>query len=356
MEADSDNEDMDIALFSKKFKVSQKKLSEEKTKTKKKKMKTEDEDDLLDRASDDKLCENDDDLSLKIQEEPKRRKHKHSEKLDSDIVALSVKRTKFKNEDKDNIVLEDGLSPKKRKRIKEQHISRSIDNSKTIQVSKKDQIKLNETIGTSSEESDLETGSIRAKRLNDKMGQKGIKESSTKMAKGKSITKAGSHSDDSKEDLDVSSDSESSDSESGQESDSETGKRKSVKNMNSNKGKVKQERIRSNATLQGHEAKLDRTDLKIKTAAGDTSSDTNTEASDGESLESDSDSNNGLSDSDQISSDAVPRKVEKTGQKNLLFKSGKEITHERKKKQKEFSKDNATVDDVGEEEKDPYVS
>ena len=388
METDSGSEGLDIALFSKKFKVSQEKLNELelKTKTKKNKMKakdkvkdsnsnssnrTKDKYELLDRANDDKLDENTENSSVKFQEKPIKRKHKHSEKLDSENVSSPLRKTKYKSENNDNVVEEDGLSPKKRKKTEKEHRSSVINRSLRLPTSKKEQNKLNETIGTSSEESDLETDSFRRKvfnnRVKSKVNQKDIKEKVTKSLKDKNNAEAESdYSDDSERVIVASpSDSESSDGETdqGQESDAETSEMKPEKKLVLNKSNKKVIRQRkdamSNATIQSNEAKLVKGNGKKKTEAleRDSSSDSSTDTSD--SKETDNESLESDSDNIRNSTDSEPSKVEKSGAKKLLRKGGKDVIPERKKRRKELpdvDEDNVTVDSVQEEDKDPYVS
>ena len=385
METDSGSEDLDIALFSKKFKVSQEKLNEQKAKTKKTKLKAKDKEkdsnsnsvnrtndkyELLDRANDNTLEENTDDPSIKFQEKPLKRKHKHSERLGSETVASSLKKMKYKNEYKDNVAVEDGLSPKKRKKTEKQQRSIVMESSVSVgqPTSKRDQNKLNETIGTSSEESDLETGSFRRKTFKDRVEtnveQNVKKEKGTKSLKDKNNTEVESEYSDSERDPVASpSDIESSDGDTDQESDAETSELKLEKKLVLNKSNKKVKRQRkdamSNATIQSNEAKLVKANPKKKTEAveRDSSSDSSTDTSD--SKETDNESLESDSDNIRNSTDSEPSKVEKSGAKKLLRKGGKDVIPERKKRRKELpdvDEDNLTVDSVQEEDKDPYVS
>lgn len=388
METDSGSEDLDIALFSKKFKVSREKLNQQKKKTKRNKIKEKVRDlnsnssnrtkNKYDRASDDEPVDSNDDSSVNFKEKPIKRKHKNTENLDSEIVASPLKKAKYKNEYEDNVVVEDGLSSKKRWKTEKQQRSSVLEPFVEPPNPKKEQKKLIETIGTSSEESDLETGSFRRKAFNNrvesKVKQKDIKEKVIKSLKDKNNMEAESdYSDDSRRDLVASPpDSESSDGDTDQESDAETSEMEPNKNLVLNeytcKGKAKgqQKHAKSNAAIQGNEAKLVKANpiKKVDAVETDSSSDINTDTSDGEetdneSLESYSDIGKSGSDNIKNSSDSVTSKDEKSGGKQLLHKSGKDVIHERKKRQREptdLDEDNMTVDSVKEEDNDPYAA
>ena len=378
MESDSGSEDIDIALFSKKFKLSQKKLREVKKKTKKTKDKVKGKEldskssnraqDRFDNLEGDKasrLGENINNPALKIKDKSVKRKHKVTAELDSESVAVPLKKTKYKDV-VDNVV-EEGQSLKRRKKAEKLCKDSAVEPSVEFPKPKREKNKLGETVGTSSEESELETDSFRSKTFKDNVEtvvkQKDVtkREKVIKPVINKNNAEVGlGHSDNSEQDL-VTSPSDS-ESDTDQDSDAEAFERNSgkISILNKDKDESKMKGIQKDATYKKSKQNIKEALVKTSTRKPDKtesepdSSSSDSETSDGEdtdnaSLESDSDN-------DKYNSESTSTEAVNAEKKDLPYRMREDLG---KKKGSTEGKDGLLEDetlDNAEEDKDPYVS